>query len=110
MRRPGGGGDAVVEGARAIVDVTSHDYHVTMKTVGIAELKAKLSEHLRAVRKGRTVTVLDRETPIARLVPIEAGPLEVRQATRRPRDLPVPPPRGTDTDSLAALLADRDRR
>ena len=37
--------------------------------VGIAELKARLSEHLRAVRKGRTVTVLDRDTPVARIVP-----------------------------------------
>ena len=37
-----------------------------MKSVGIAELKARLSEHLKSVRRGRTLTVLDRETPVAR--------------------------------------------
>jgi len=88
--------------------VTCRDYHIVMKTVGIADLKAHLSEHLRAVRKGRTLTVLD--APIARLVPIEAGPLEIRQATRQPRDLPMAPPPVRLTNSLAALLADRQRR
>jgi prevent-host-death family protein len=83
---------------------------MTMKTVGIADLKAHLSQHLRAVRKGRTLTVLDRDAPIARLVPIETGPLAVRKATRHPRDLPVDPPVARSTDSLAALLADRQRR
>lgn len=90
--------------------MTCRDYHMTMKTVGIADLKAHLSQHLRAVRKGRTLTVLDRDAPIARLVPIEAGPLAIRKATRQPRDLPVSPPAGRSTDSLAALLADRQRR
>jgi prevent-host-death family protein len=37
--------------------------------VGIAELKGKLSEYLRAVRNGVEVVIKDRETPIARLVP-----------------------------------------
>ncbi|MGB0678910.1 MAG: hypothetical protein ACPGUV_04540, partial [Polyangiales bacterium] len=37
-----------------------------------SELKAKLSYHLRLVRENRVViTVLDRKTPIARLVPVE---------------------------------------
>jgi len=90
--------------------MTSHDYDVTMKTVGIADLKARLSEHLRAVKKGRSLTVLDRQTPVARLVPVEAGPLEIRQASRRARDLPAPPPPVAATDSLAVLLADRKRR
>ncbi len=34
----------------------------------IAELKSRLSEHLRSVRTGRTLTILDRDTPIARIV------------------------------------------
>jgi len=33
-----------------------------MKQVRIAELKARLSEYLRAVRRGETIAVLDRET------------------------------------------------
>lgn len=81
-----------------------------MKTVGIADLKAHLSEHLRAVRKGRSLLVLDRSTPIARLEPVGSGPLEVREASRRPASLRRPPPQAASTDSLAVLLADRARR
>ncbi len=40
--------------------MTTHDYSMTMKTVGIAELKARLSEHLRYVRRGHVLTILDR--------------------------------------------------
>jgi prevent-host-death family protein len=78
--------------------------------VGIADLKARLSEHLRAVRKGRSLTVLDRGTPVARIVPYAADPLEVRRATRSTRDLALPPPPAQPTDSLALLLDDRRRR
>ncbi len=81
-----------------------------MKAIGIAELKTRLSEHLRAVRKGRTLTVLDRETPVARIVPYAVDAIEVRRATRRLRDLVVPPPPSAPTDSLAVLLDDRRRR
>ena len=66
--------------------MTYRDYNVVMKTVRIAELKARLSEHLKWVRKGRTLTVLDRDTPVARIVPYAAELLEVRRATRRLRD------------------------
>ena len=90
--------------------MTSHDYHVTMKTVGIADLKARLSEHLRAVKKGRSLTVVDRETPVAKLVPVDTGALEIRHASRRPRDVPASPTPAGITDSLAVLLADRQRR
>jgi prevent-host-death family protein len=44
-----------------------------MKRVKIAELKDHLSEHLRAVERGATVTVTDRDRPIARIVPIVEG-------------------------------------
>jgi prevent-host-death family protein len=90
--------------------VTYRDYNIVMKGVGIAELKARLSEHLRAVRKGRSLTVLDRNTPVARIVPYAAEPLEIRKATRRLRDLPLPRRPATRTDSLSALLEDRRRR
>ena len=96
--------------------MTCCDYNVVMKKgVGIADLKARLSEHLGAVRKGRTVTVLDRGTPIARIVPLgPMGPmgndtLEVRKATRRARDIPELPPPAKKTDSLKVLLDDRRR-
>ena len=78
-----------------------------MKAVGIAELKARLREHLKWVRKGRTLTVLDRDTPVARIVPYTADLVDVRRATRRLRDLALPPPPATPTDSLAVLLDGR---
>ena len=81
-----------------------------MKSVGIADLKARLSEHLRSVRKGRTIVILDRETPIAQIIPYSAEPLEIRRATRRPRDVRLSPPPALPTDSLAILLEDRQRR
>lgn len=40
-----------------------------MKHARIADLKAHLSEYLARVRRGATVVVCDRNTPIARLVP-----------------------------------------
>ena len=82
-----------------------------MKGVPIATLKAKLSEHLRQVRRGRIVTVLDRGTPIARIMPYGSSEaLAVRHATRKPGDLPVPPPAQLTTDSLSILLRDRAKR
>ncbi len=81
-----------------------------MSDVRIADLKARLSEHLRKVRKGRTLTVMDRDTPVALIVPYAAESLEIRKATRRLRDLEPPPRPSTPTDSLAVLLDDRRRR
>lgn len=83
-----------------------------MSKVGIADLKAHLSEHLRRVRAGRTLTVMDRDTPVARIVPYERQEplLAVRSATRRPADLELPPGPAKPTDSLAVLLRDRASR
>ena len=81
-----------------------------MSDVGIAELKARLSEHLRSVRNGGTLTVLDRDTPIARIVPYAAQPLEICKARRRLRDLKLPPKPAKRTDSVALLVEDRRRR
>jgi prevent-host-death family protein len=86
---------------------------MTTKGIGVADLKAHLSEHLRAVRRGRTITVLDRDTPIARIVPYVAAAIDVRSSSRRPREVKrraLPSPPHTATDSLAVLLDDRGRR
>jgi prevent-host-death family protein len=64
-----------------------------MKSVKIAELKDRLSEHLRAVEKGAEITVTDRHRPIARIVPMPQG-------ERRPRVL----------EPSRAFPAIRDRR
>lgn len=83
-----------------------------MKKVKIAYLKAHLSEHLRQVRRGETYTVMDRETPIARLLPYaaEAEPLRIRKPLRRVptlQDVRLPPPLKTDVDPVALLLEER---
>ena len=44
-----------------------------MKTVNIAELKNRLSVYLNHVRTGQEVLVRDRNTPIARIVPVAHG-------------------------------------
>jgi prevent-host-death family protein len=81
-----------------------------MSDVRIADLKARLSEHLRSVRNGGTLTVFDRDTPVARIVPFAAVSLEIRRAKRRVRDLRLPSKPAKRTDSVAVLLEDRRRR
>ncbi len=44
-----------------------------MQTVNIAELKSNLSAFLEQVRNGEELIVKDRNRPIARLMPLEAG-------------------------------------
>ncbi|MHB8416833.1 MAG: type II toxin-antitoxin system Phd/YefM family antitoxin, partial [Myxococcales bacterium] len=76
--------------------------------VGIAELKAHLGAYLRKVRAGHTVTLLDRQTPVAQLVPIEgsAAGLRIRPASRSLSELEFPSP-VKPAESLADLLAER---
>jgi prevent-host-death family protein len=91
--------------------MTIHDYHQVMSKVGVADLKANLSRYLRRVRSGHTLTVLDRDTPVAQLVPYDSdAPLEVRLALRKPGALRLPPRPAASTDSLAVLLKDRASR
>jgi antitoxin (DNA-binding transcriptional repressor) of toxin-antitoxin stability system len=82
-----------------------------MKRVRIADLKAHLSEHLRYVRRGHVVTVLDRDTAIAQLVPYRrAEPIVVREPAgpyRSLHDVPLPPPLGVDVDVLELLREER---
>ena len=44
---------------------------VAMSSVGIRALKANLSAYLRTVQNGQEITVLDRNVPVARIVPID---------------------------------------
>ncbi|MGH7264148.1 MAG: type II toxin-antitoxin system Phd/YefM family antitoxin [Candidatus Rokuibacteriota bacterium] len=44
-----------------------------MKKARIAELKNNLSRYLDHVRSGGTVLVLDRDRPVARIVPVQAA-------------------------------------
>jgi antitoxin (DNA-binding transcriptional repressor) of toxin-antitoxin stability system len=85
---------------------------MVMKRVRIAQLKARLSEHVRDVRRGESYAVMDRETPVARLVPytVEGEALRVRRPRGRYPSLqkvPLPPPARIKSDAVALLLEER---
>jgi len=61
-------------------EMTTSGHNMVMKRIRIAELKSHLSEHLRDVRREKTITVLDRDTPVARIVPIRQNELHIRHA------------------------------
>jgi|SRR5579872_561544 len=70
-----------------------------MKTeVKIAELKSKLSQYLRSVRKGNEVIIKDRDMPVARIVPYEESPARQR-LTIRPAQISL-----EDVDRILAHL------
>jgi len=48
-----------------------------LKTATISRLKASLSEYLARVRGGEELIVTDRGRPVAKIVPLERGDLEV---------------------------------
>lgn len=80
----------------------------------VSELKGRLSAYLAEVRSGGAVLVCDRQTPIARLVPVDghADELQVEDARRPVTDLrkvkPVRLRRPTDVSRL--LRESRDQR
>lgn len=84
-----------------------------MRHVRIAELKARLSEYLRAVRRGETIAVLDRDTPVAQITPIrERSALRVRKPARGtppPNRVPLPKPARLNVDVVHLLLEERQR-
>ena len=79
--------------------------------IGIADLKARLSEVLRHVRRGHEAVVLDRNQRIARLVPYEAdrglvvrGPAPGAVA---PGEVQLPRARRIRSDVVEVLLRER---
>jgi prevent-host-death family protein len=85
-----------------------------MKRVKIAQLKDQLSKHLRAVERGASLEVTDRDRPIARIVPVATAdtdvtiipasrPFETLRGKRYPRS-------GLRPSSLVLLLEERGTR
>jgi prevent-host-death family protein len=86
-----------------------------MRTVTIADLKNNLSRYLREVRGGEDITVMSRDVPVARLVPLETpgNPLSVHApdpARARLQDVSLPPPMALGTDIVELLLQERGER
>lgn len=94
-----------------------------MILVGIAQLKAHLSEYVRRAQAGDTVEVRDRDRPVARLVPVPAASLglTIRPAVAdwaavtaslraaQPVSAAADLPACATTDSVAWLLEDRQK-
>ena len=91
--------------------MTISSHNVTMKQVRIAELKARLSEYLRAVRNGETIAVLDRETLVAHIIPVrQSRALRVRKPAPGALPLhrvPLPKPAKLKIDIVDLLLEER---
>jgi prevent-host-death family protein len=85
-------------------------------TANVATFKAHLSEYLRVVKTGGEVIVMDRQTPVARLIPYheeEPFKLEVLKAEEPFNGLEEfygKPIKGLKVDSLRALLEERGDR
>lgn len=93
-----------------------------MKTATISEAKNQLSRLISRVKRGETVLILDRDRPVARLVPAglaegdderRLAELESRGALRRakaapPKKLPEPVELPKGASVLDALLGLRD--
>ncbi len=84
------------------------------QSVQISQLKARLSEYLRFVRKGGELVVMDRKTPVARVLPYEAGPHRLERRLPLPdatplSELALPPFPVAVPDALQFLREDRER-
>ena len=91
--------------------MTISGHNTVVKQVRIAELKSRLSEYLRAVRSGETIAVLDRETPVAQIVPVrERATLRIRKpapSTPAPNRVRLPKPLKLNIDVVELLLEER---
>ena len=86
-----------------------------MKKVGIAELKSRLSEFLRAVQNGESIAVLDRNRAVAHIVPIRERPgVRIRKpASDSPKPNKVPLPKAAlqkRIDVVELLLEERQNQ
>ena len=98
-----------------------------MKLVKISDAKTNLSKHLEFVRRGGRIRILDRDTPVADLVPVDSSvstgaddatlaSLERRGLLRRGKggrpdaELLRPGPGDSKGRAVAALLEERRER
>jgi len=82
-----------------------------MKQVGTADLKSRLSEFLRIVQSGESITVLDRNRAVAQIVPIrERSGLRIRKPAHdspKPNKVSLPKPIAQKIDVVQLLLEER---
>ena len=90
-----------------------------MTKTSTSNLKAHLSEFLKAAHEGEEIIVTDRDRPVARLMPLEAPRARRKAALEIRQPAPGIPPfaslkikgiRFRNTDSTLELREDRDSR
>ncbi|MCX7117341.1 MAG: hypothetical protein NTW94_05465 [Legionellales bacterium] len=86
-----------------------------MKSVNIATFKAEMGKYLGYIRQGEEVIVLDRNHPLARVLPFKhAGQkIEIEAPLEHSKNLVefhFDPIQTVNTDSLAFLLEERGSR
>lgn len=92
--------------------MTTYGHNMVMSKgtpVKIAEFKSHLSQYIKNVRKGHPITLLDRETPVARVLPYPAnhGKLIIRKPGRSVKEVSLPPPLKKVINSLIVLMEER---
>lgn len=92
--------------------MTRKDYDLVMSSVSIADLKARLSHYVSLARRGRVVTVTNRDIPVARLVPLEEkrAALVIHRpgpGAPAPANVKLPPLLKTKRDIVEVLLQER---
>jgi antitoxin (DNA-binding transcriptional repressor) of toxin-antitoxin stability system len=90
-----------------------------MRTVNIADLKARLSAHIQMVKDGEEVLVCDRKKPVARIVPCELDDQTARARRlivrgllvppKKKRRSPLPPPAGNVSDEVMERIWREER-
>ena len=91
--------------------ITGHNVTMEPKQIGIADLKAHLSDHLREVRSGHALVIVDRGHPVAQILPLQAHDALVLREPRKPfAAFPFVRKGRGKTDSVALLLEDRKVR
>jgi len=80
-------------------------------TVGTRELKNRLSEYLRRVKAGETITITERGKPVGQIVPVQSDPANrlkkmVEAGLIDWNEQPVPPYRPKAVNRSNVLLSD----
>jgi prevent-host-death family protein len=103
-------------------DASGKNRSKQMKTVGITELKNRLSHHLEIVRRGEEIVIHHRHRPVAKLVPLNgtsefsdeelalaaAGILRLPEKNALPENFwDAPRPRVAVKDAVKAVLDER---
>ena len=94
--------------------MTTYGYNMVMLSANIATLKAKLSFYLSRAKQGEEILVLERKTPIARIIASspETVDFKIRPASRTPgiHLKGKAPASRRKIDVVKLLRDDRDRR